>query len=254
MSDLIKLKFNNWSKYQPRKDHKHPRWLAISNELPIDRKFVQLSEQEKLIFLYLLCETSKQAKHGICEVMPDLLSRLWNANKKTIVQTIEKLTELSISTYQVLGKYSESTLHNNTERDRTEQYRTKQHREVLETNSAYADSLLEIYDPLIEDWLKNLKPEIIKSWQATYQDLSWVKQEILKAKTWCVANPSKAPKSNFARFITNWLARGFESYRKTIPSQPMSKAEVRDQHNINAALEAAEILRQRNEQRRKSNQ
>ena len=180
------------------------------------------------------------------------VSRLKRAVIDSAIEKLVKLQTVHVDvTCTLRDLHANVSLQDKTNKtDKTKQDKT----DTTKLNSANADSFPEIFDPAIESWFNKLKPELIESWIVTYQDKSWIKQELLKISTWCIANASKAPKSNYARFVTNWLARGFESYRKTIPSQPMSKAEIRDQHNINAALEAAEILRKRNEQRRKSNQ
>lgn len=53
-------------------------------------------------------------------------------------------------------------------------------------------------------------------WFKLYQDVAWIEREIQKAEAWCVANPRRAPKKDFARFVNNWLSRGWEDRRKTV--------------------------------------
>lgn len=62
-----------------------------------------------------------------------------------------------------------------------------------------------------------------QAWLATYGDPVWVSTEILKANSWIATNPTRAPKSKVGRFVTNWLSRSWETYRKTntgIPRRP----------------------------------
>ena len=46
----------------------------------------------------------------------------------------------------------------------------------------------------------------------TFPDANWLIFEINKASTWEQANPNRR-KSNFARFINNWLARAWDKRR-----------------------------------------
>ena len=43
-------------------------------------------------------------------------------------------------------------------------------------------------------------------WRYTYPALN-ITQEVLRAAEWVEANPKKAPKKNWKRFMTLWLAR-----------------------------------------------
>lgn len=73
-------------------------------------------------------------------------------------------------------------------------------------------------DPEIEKALRTVLADTQNRWLKLYHDAPWVRSEILKAIGWIELNPRKAPK-NFARFMGNWLSRGWENYRKTIQSK-----------------------------------
>lgn len=73
-------------------------------------------------------------------------------------------------------------------------------------------------NPKIQLLLKKVKAPLQEAWLDCYQDEKWITQELFKAIVWLTANPKRAPKKDFGRFISNWLSRSFESYRKTIPS------------------------------------
>ena len=57
-----------------------------------------------------------------------------------------------------------------------------------------------------EEWLKSLI--------SAFGDVVDIRQEIQKANVWCLANPTKAPKANMRRFLTNWISRSYETMRK----------------------------------------
>lgn len=65
-----------------------------------------------------------------------------------------------------------------------------------------------------KSFLENVKHSVQEKWIEIYSDVDWINTEILKASTWCDANPTRAPKKNIARFMTSWLERSWESYRK----------------------------------------
>ena len=62
--------------------------------------------------------------------------------------------------------------------------------------------------------LARVKPQAMRQWMLTYP--TWfIKQESDRAAAWVAANPAKAPKSNFAKFMNGWLDRGYSTYRQT---------------------------------------
>ena len=54
-------------------------------------------------------------------------------------------------------------------------------------------------------WI-GITEEQIAAWKEAY-GLCDVEAELKKSAAWLLSNPSKAPKSNFARFVNAWLAR-----------------------------------------------
>jgi len=62
---------------------------------------------------------------------------------------------------------------------------------------------------------------IYEGWLGLYGE-EWVNQEIRQAYVWCTANPGRKPKSNYSRFLNNWLQRGWERHRKTLPSNKIA--------------------------------
>jgi DNA-binding PadR family transcriptional regulator len=56
-----------------------------------------------------------------------------------------------------------------------------------------------------------------------YNDTEFIKREFIKMGVWLDQNKRKAPKSNYTRFVMNWLDRGWETYRKTILSKHIKR-------------------------------
>lgn len=73
-------------------------------------------------------------------------------------------------------------------------------------------------EEILVELLENVRQSAQAIWLRTYSDRPWIKTEMLKAAAWIETNPRKRPKA-MARFLGNWLANGWERYRKSIPSQ-----------------------------------
>lgn len=57
-----------------------------------------------------------------------------------------------------------------------------------------------------EKKLKNLTVEDLELWGKSYLGLN-IEREIQKMESWLDANPNRRPKSDYKRFINNWLSR-----------------------------------------------
>lgn len=89
---FVHLKFKNWDKYNKRqKDIRKPFWFAMSNEIFLDPLFAELSDQERLTFLYLLCEASRQNKYGECDISPRLFCQITGYKASVLESTFDKL-------------------------------------------------------------------------------------------------------------------------------------------------------------------
>ena len=58
---------------------------------------------------------------------------------------------------------------------------------------------------------------LVNKWIAFSNDADWVMEEYKKADLWVEANPRRKPKDT-VKFMGNWLNRGWEKHRKTIPT------------------------------------
>lgn len=81
-----------------------------------------------------------------------------------------------------------------------------------------ADIHQKLNDDFLIPFLTTVKIETQNAWFKTYDDEAFVKTELMKACTWIINNSTKAPKKNFGQFFSTWLGRGWEQYRKNIPS------------------------------------
>lgn len=73
-----------------------------------------------------------------------------------------------------------------------------------------ADHKAEFRKELHEKWANEFGTEFLES-------------EFRKVSAWILANPKKAPKSDWGRFLNAWLYRSWESQRKLNPANPGAK-------------------------------
>jgi len=116
----VHLKFKNWDKYNKRqKDIKSPYWFALSNQIFLDPFFAELSDQERLTFIWLLCEASKQNKYGEVEVSKKLFSQITGFKASVLDETISKLLKSGCAAglRQDGGDFTASTRQDRTRQD-----------------------------------------------------------------------------------------------------------------------------------------
>lgn len=228
--DLITITFPQWSKWNPRKDIKNPTWFAMSNRITEDDQILTLSDKEFRAFIHLFCLASQQQGHT-ASVNLVKAERVTGMPKSLFEKSITRLAELEIC--QIVSDVSRTSSVRDTsvarpwhvrspsatEQDNTIQDRTEQ---APPTAGPVTAPVLNV-DSGTAEFLASVKIDIQAAWVRLYEDKTWVEREVRAAVLWCMANPARAPKSDRARFLTNWLKRGWESYRKTLPTKPVPK-------------------------------
>ena len=61
---------------------------------------------------------------------------------------------------------------------------------------------------------ENITIDQVKFWESAYPDCDVVDILLKKMPVWLDANPKKAHKKNYKRFIVNWLSRSQERYEQ----------------------------------------
>lgn len=116
----VTIKFQNWSKHQPRKDYKRPHWFALSNDFHLDAKLGDFLNEEKLCLIFLFCEASKQNKQGKVELFVDHWCRVVGVAPKILLQTLDKIESVQIAYRTRTESERYITEQNITEQNRTE--------------------------------------------------------------------------------------------------------------------------------------
>lgn len=224
----------NWEKFNPRKDLKATTWFRLQNNLFEHEDFIDFTDGEFMTMVYLLSQCSKK-QSGTIKISAAHAERIGRRKLVDLDRTVDKLFELHIVRITLNDPNADVT-QTLRERDvdvtlrtkRDERDETKRDERDAATSgqpnaSVTSDPVIaSLSDSLTLDLLKKVKPEIQSSWLKLYDDPEFVKREIQQAAVWCQANPARRPKSDFARFLTKWLARGWERHRKTLPTQRVS--------------------------------
>ena len=222
----MNLRFRNWDRFNRRaKEYKNPVWFSFQNDFATNRDFFDFTDQERLIFIYLLCEASAQNRSGEFSIELDHFSYHTRQKQKDILSAISKLEQKQILEPRdrdgiVSGSYEDRDLAV-TEQNRTEHNRTEQNtfassdEKSLSHPKAY-ESVVDVFNQ------RGVKPSTTSLWETAYPDSQWVVQEIRKALAWEGAN-AKRKKRDFARFMTNWLNNGWDRRRIDAPRQQTTK-------------------------------
>ncbi|NCX93597.1 MAG: hypothetical protein EBX40_02850 [Gammaproteobacteria bacterium] len=142
-------KFDNWDQYNKRaKEYKNPVWFSFQNDFATNKNFFGFTDQERLIFIYLLCEASQQNTQGEFSLEIDHFAYHTRQKEKDILSTLKKLEEKQILTARdrdgiVSGSYRDRDLAV-TEQNNTEQYNTlydsdESHREEFNLEQIYQE-------------------------------------------------------------------------------------------------------------------
>lgn len=220
---MLKITVNNWNKFNPRSDVKKPSWFRLEHDIFDMPEFTNFSGSELLAWVYILAMASRENKNGVVTIFPA------HADKNRVKQTalnsaVKKLQSLGMVTVGDTATGSDVTPANvsvlyETRRDETGRD-VENSKEFSCTDSAAPDSgaVVELMgNNDIEYFLGNVKKMTQSRWLDLYPP-EYITREITKALLWLSNNPRKMPKTDRGKsqFVTNWLNRGWESYRKTI--------------------------------------
>lgn len=208
------IRIEGWKEFNPKGVLKTPFYFRVSTEIGACEALFGLPITTKWVWICFLAEAMKKKS----ETFPLNIAwacQQWSIKKNELIEAIESLGEKGLlrqdsdKTRSPLGVGSDKTLPHRIGEDSIGEYRRV---EGAEVGTAV----------LLSAPFESITNELFNTWLKTYEDEAWVRLEIGKAASWIVANPKRAPKKDFGRFLNNWLSRGWESHRKTIPSNQIS--------------------------------
>lgn len=208
--ELVSITFENWHKYNPRKEFKSPRWFAMSNRITEDDQIQTLSDKEFRAFVHLICLASQSNKSGYAEVNLHKAERVTGLGVGVFRQVIDKICEYGICTRHV--RDPNATLHNTTEHNTTLQDTPPEPAALFDFSKAYNLYPLKIKGPNAERRFK----EQIRS-EKDEADLHLATKNycaMLAIETW------RRPKQTYAAFLgtesTGYFWRDFINWKSEI--------------------------------------
>lgn len=220
----IFIRVVNFEKYKGRRDVTHNSWFRCSNRLLEDPDFFEFSHSELLVWIYILSLTS-QKNSDVVEVNFAHAERVGRLKKSIVQKAMQKLMGKQILPADVTPTLRESigndtdacaTIHNKT--IQTEQNNTNN---TISSESEASPSVPEVEGIEHLSFFKEIAPignDLVREWLKAYPQ-NWIEDEFGKAKRWCLTNPAKKPKANPGKFLNGWLARNWDAYRKTLPTE-----------------------------------
>lgn len=90
--NLIKIEITNWKKYNPRHDRKNYSWFRFQNDFFHDQYVFDLTDNQKLLWIFILCEASKN--NGELTLNVNYTSTFLKRSQKQILNDLESLQDL----------------------------------------------------------------------------------------------------------------------------------------------------------------
>lgn len=230
-------------------------WFRLYGDMPSDPKIGTLNDAEFRTWIELLCAASKYDQNGDTGLNAETID--W-ALRRDVTVTLPRLLERELVTVgdnenYFIKAWEKRQYKSDTSAERTRKYREKRktgagstpigddvtsqkrHCDAVDTeadteqiqkkeaNASSAPSEKISLDASGK-WA-NVSPALLATWSTAYPALS-LEAELSKAAAWIIANP-KNKKSNYARFLTNWLSRAQDSARPTPTATPTNRADQR---------------------------
>lgn len=220
MNATIELEILNWEKFNKKDVFKTPFWFKLNINVGSSESLFGLSPVTKWVWVLLLAQAMK-SRGAKFELNVQWAAKQWDLEVDVLKEAIFILKSRSLlqcdseSTRSALGADSEPTpLYSRIEKSRIEKNTTSVRNAEASSQEKVVSVLL---DQKTNAILANVSVSVQKAWIDLYQDVSWIKEELLKIQIWLETNPNKKPKSNWARFISGWLGRGWEKHRQQLP-------------------------------------
>lgn len=244
---IFTVEIANWEKYNPRSDVKSSSWFRMDNNFFTDPDFYGHSLVTKATWLCILASASSKMS-SIIKINTKQLADILGSNSDDIGRGIQDISEIRSTTggaILVIHSPVISPRSNPIESDRVTQsnctLRTDERNERTDERTISSElgkaasspivtklkaigPIQEFTNELHKHLLSTVPQDTQKLWLQTYQNLPWIEAEFTKMVNWIKVNPRKAPKSRLDRFVSSWLSRSWDEYRKTLPGQSSSQS------------------------------
>jgi hypothetical protein len=94
---LIDFEIRNWQKFNPRSDRANYSWFRLQNDFFHDQAIFELSDGQKVLYLFVLCEASKK-NSGRVSLTSEYLSAVLKRKPSEIIRDSEHLKSVGVLT------------------------------------------------------------------------------------------------------------------------------------------------------------
>jgi hypothetical protein len=94
---MLTITVPNWAKFNPRADRANYTWFRLQNDFFHDQAVFALSDSQRCLFLFLLCEASKKNRETV-ELLPSYIAAILGRREEDIVRDIEHLNARGVVT------------------------------------------------------------------------------------------------------------------------------------------------------------
>lgn len=206
----IEITILNWDKYQLRKEIKNPSWFRLEHRFWNDQQFFHFSAEERWIWVCLLSITS-QKQSPTFKLNLEWFSVESRVGIQTIHDALQKLKDNECLDFTTRARHVQELGRSTTRHNKTEQNKTLQKPFSVESKPI----LIQTPTVFKKDLSFFINQKLLELYPQEYLDREKVKMEM-----WLATNGHKRPKSDrgMFRFVTGWLSRGWDQYRKGLQS------------------------------------
>lgn len=212
----IEITVVNWKLYNPQDfQNRYPHWFRLNKNILQSATIFNLTYEERWAWIGLLClccERKSDTSRGSIEwfsyrlqVAPTVIESLFKKmidNNALAVNWQLTGSKLAIDTQET------PVLLPTTRQDITRHNKKKVSSELAKANPRTTP----------DNWLSFLDNETLESFTSLYSK-DYCEREFAKISNWLRNNPKKRPTTRgLFKFVSSWLERGWDSYRKTLPS------------------------------------
>jgi hypothetical protein len=189
-------------------------WLRLYTEILDDEKIAKMTDTQYRIFTYLMLVAREKDQNGSFTYDENDIAWRLRRPKAQINNTTQKLIELEIITIEnnilTFINWSKRQYKSDDINARVKRYREKNEtlHETLENRTEQIQNRTERKKEKIsfdQNHFLNIPDDLKTKWKSIAPGIS-VDMEITKAEAWVLSNP-KLKKSNWSRFLTNWIVR-----------------------------------------------
>lgn len=227
MAKRFSISIVNWEEFQERPDRANYTWFKMHQKTITGHFWQNATLEQKALWFSLLCMRNGQ-QENVIHTMDFVLSGYSGVKVNQIEETLIGLMGLGVIRDEsgiIPADSRQCAGHTRGNPGLEIELELEKEREVERPAASppprIAPQLIGEYSPKAKAIIQACDISTQESWLAAYPDPAWIKQEINKAAAWVTSNPKRAPKK-YPNFMANWLSRGWENFRKTLPANKPS--------------------------------